>query len=238
VPGEYSYVVRVLRKLESRLIESEHHLEGGRVGLIVQRLSKADNIRSVLADLYTVEGYDRFALRLMYYGETVKDALGAMPDERLVDHHVRELFAALLSHPAPAATPEVQESPAETNADLGRLLEEFEASLQALKRCSFKDEAFTGVDRESLEGFLQKTNDLGVIARKEKVVDVARFSAACSTFVHYALDQGLLKDVRVINILDNASLTLQTVLQTAGEENVDALQQMVQLLEDPSTLLE
>jgi hypothetical protein len=238
VPGEYSYVVRVLRKLESMLIESEHQLEGGRVGLIVQRLSKADNIRSVLADLYTVEGYDQFALRLLYYGETVKDALGAMPDDRLLNHHVRELFATLLSHAAPAVTPEVPELPAETNADLSRLLEEFEASLQALKRGSFRDEVFTGVDRESLEGFLQKTNDLGEIARKEKVADVARFSAACSTFIHYALDQGLLKDVRVINILDNASLTLQTVLQTAGEENVDALQQMVQLLEDPSTLLE
>lgn len=236
MPGEYSYVVRVLRRLESTLIESGYQVEGGRVGLILQRLSRADSIRSVLADLYTVEGLDQFALRLMYYGETVKDAFGAMPDDRLVEHHVRELFAALMAHPVrePAAAPQA----VPPTADLNRALSEFDISFQRLKRESYRDEVFVRIERPPLEAFLQKTNDLGEVARKERSADVGRFSAACSTFVRFVLDKNALNDVRVINILDNASLTLQTVLETAGEENVDALQQMIQLLSDPSTLLE
>jgi hypothetical protein len=236
VPGEYSYAIRVLRRLESVLIESGYQFEGGRVGLILQRLSRADNIRSVLADLYTVEGFDQFALRLMYYGETVKDAFGAMPDDRLVEHHVRELFAALMAHPVHEAVNGAQNVP--PTADLNRALDAFNLAFQALKRESYRDEVFLRVERPPLEAFLQKTNDLGEVARKERSADVARFSAACSTFVRFVLDRNALNDVRVINILDNASLTLQTVLETAGDENVDALQQMIQLLSDPSTLLE
>jgi hypothetical protein len=238
VPGEYSYVIRVLRRLESLLIESGHQLEGGRVGLIVQRLSKADNVRATLADLYTVEGLDQFALRLMYYGETVKEVLGAMPDERLLEHNVHELFATLMAHHAPVAAEAVAATPVETTADLTRALNEFDLSLQMLKKESYREETFARIERPPLEAFLQKVNDLGEVARKERSADIARFSAACSTFVRFVLDKNLLKDVRVINILDNATLTLQTVLETAGEENVDSLQQMVQLLEDPSTLLE
>jgi hypothetical protein len=56
--------------------------------------------------------------------------------------------------------------------------------------------------------------------------------------VHYAIDNGAANDERVANILDNANLTLQTLRDTVGDEDHDALQNMIGLLEDPQRLLE
>lgn len=233
--GGYSYVMRLLRRLESRLMENGRQLEAGRLGMILQRFSKTDNLRAALTDLYAVEGYSTLALRLMYYSETITDALGEEPDDELLEYHVQELLAALdegVSGPAPAP------SGAGQGADLKKALERFEASLLAVKRGAYRDEEFAGINRTTMTAFLQHVNDLGEIARRERAADIARFSAACSTFVRYVLDHDLLKDVRGVNIIDNAGLTLQTTLHAAGEENFDSLQQMVQLLEDPATLLE
>jgi hypothetical protein len=234
--GGYSYVMRLLRRLESRLMEGGRHLEAGRLGMILQRFSKTDNLRTALAELYAVEGYSVFALRLMYYSETIADALGGEPDDRLLEYHVQDLLASLQEAvpETPPAGPPVGGQP----ADVRKALEKFEASLQAVKRAAYRDEQFAGINRGTMAAFLQHVNDLGEIARRERAADIARFSAACSTFVRYVLDHDLLKDVRAVNIIDNASLTLQTTLHAAGEENFDSLQQMVQLLEDPATLLE
>ncbi len=239
MPAEYGYIMRVLRRLESLLIDTGHQVEGGRVGLIVQRFSKSDDVRGVLAELYQVEGYDRFAMRLLYYGETVRDALSEKPDERLLEYHVKELYATLLtSSPVQEAHREKDGNAALAPGDLSRSLDEFDTGLQAMKRSAYTDDSFNGIERSVLERLLQLVNDLGEVARKERSRDIAKFSAACSTFLRFVLDRGLHKDVRVFNILDNAGLTLQTVLQAVGEENIDSLHQMVQLLEDPSTLFE
>jgi hypothetical protein len=234
--GGYSYVMRLLRRLESRLMESGQHLEGGRLGLIIQRFSKTDNLRGALRDLYAVEGYSSFALRLMYYSDTITETLGGEPEEALLDFHVQELYEVLQSAAAP--TPAGPASGSGEGTDLKKGLEKFGASLQAVKRGAYKDDVFAGINRSSLTALLQHVNDLGEIARRERAADIARFSSACSTFLRYVLDHEMLKDVRAVNIIDNAGLTLQTTLHTVGEENFDSLQQMVQLLEDPATLLE
>jgi hypothetical protein len=218
------------------MIESGQHLEGGRLGLIIQRFSRTDNLRGALTALYAVEGYSDFALRLMYYSETVTETLDGEPDDELLDYHVQELYDVLQS--SEAGTLAAPASGGQQGADLKKGLERFAASLQAVKRTAYKDEVFAVINRSLLTALLQHVNDLGEIARRERATDIARFSAACSTFLRYVLDHEMLKDVRAVNIIDNAGLTLQTALHTAGEENFDSLQQMVQLLEDPATLLE
>ena len=234
--GGYSYVMRLLRRLEARLMESGQHLEGGRLGLIIQRFSKTDNLRGALTDLYAVEGYSSFALRLMYYSETITETIGGEPEDELLEYHVQELYEVLQE--AASGAPSAPASGGGQGADLKKGLERFDASLQAVKRGAYRDDVFAGINRAALTALLQHVNDLGEIARRERSADIARFSAACSTFVRYVLDHDLLKDVRAVNIIDNAGLTLQTTLHAAGEENFDSLLQMVQLLEDPATLLE
>ena len=238
--GEYGYIVRLLRRLETMLIESGHQSEGGRLGQITQRISRADDARAALATLYSVEGYDQFALRLMYYGDKMRDVLVELPEERLLDYQIRELYAVLLSSArALNSLPEEPRSAAPpAKGDMEKALEAFSSSLQDLRRTSFHQEEFTGIGRAQVDDLRARLEDLHGAAKERGNADVARFATACTTFVSFAVDRKLLRDVRIVNILDNAGLTLQTVLQAVGADDYDSLHQMVQLLEDPATLLE
>jgi len=239
--GEYGYIVRLLRRLETLLIESGHQSEGGRLGQIIQRISRADDARAALATLYSVEGYDQVALRLMYYGEKMRETLVELPEERLLDYQIRELYGVLLSSSrALGAVPEepARPSPPAKKGDLEKAAEAFSTSLQDVRRTAFHQEEFTGIRRAQVDDLRGRLEDLHRGAKEQGNADVARFATACGTFVSYVVDRKLLQDVRVVNILDNAGLTLQTVLQAVGADDYDSLQQMVQLLEDPATLLE
>jgi hypothetical protein len=238
--GEYGYIVRLLRKLETLLMETGHQSEGGRLGQITQRISRADDARAALATLYSVEGYDQFALRLMYYGERMREGLVELPEERLLDYQIGELYDVLLSTPyrANPTPPEPPAPPPPAKGDLEQAAAAFSGSLQELKRSAFNREEFAGVRRSQIDDLRAKLEDLEREAKERGNTDVARFARSCTTFVSFVVDRKLLQDVRVVNILDNAGLTMQTVLHAVGADDYDSLNQMVQLLEDPATLLE
>jgi hypothetical protein len=238
--GEYGYIVRLLRRLETMLIESGHQAEGGRLGQITQRISRADDARAALATLYSVEGYDRFALRLLYYGEKMRETLVELPEERLLDYQIHELYAVLLSSSRGlnSLPEEPQPTPPPAKGNMEKAVEAFSTSMQDLRRTSFHQEEFAGIRRAQVDELRARLEDLHRAAKERGNADVARFATACSTFLAFVVDRKLLQDVRVVNILDNAGLTLQTVLQAVGADDYDSLHQMVQLLEDPATLLE
>jgi hypothetical protein len=79
---------------------------------------------------------------------------------------------------------------------------------------------------------------LRAAASAERNDDVERFGKALGSFLEYAMGQNLLGDVRVVNLIENASLTLQTTVETLGADDYDALHQTTLLLEHPVTLLE
>ncbi len=235
--GEYGYIVRLLRKLEFLLAQRGEQREAGRMGQIVQRVARADDVRAAIKALYAVEGYDRLALRLLYYADTLGPLLTELPDERLIDYHVEQLNRALLKEgAAPRAEQPVRRSPSE---EIAGAINQFVISLRDLRRgAEGEGGVFEAIVREDLEALGQKARELGVTAEREKEADVSRFAVAAGTFIRYVCDRELFRDVRVVNILDNAVLTVQTVLPSVGADDFDTLTQTIQLLSDPATLLE
>jgi hypothetical protein len=235
--GEYGYIVRLLRKLEFLLAQQGEQREAGRMGQIVQRIARADDVRAAVKGLYAVEGYDRLALRLLYYADTLGPLLTELPDDRLIEYHVEQLHHALQN---PEGLPLVQRPTRRPpSQSLSGAIDQFVGSLRELRRGAEKEEGvFERIQSEHLRLFLQKAQDLGTTAEQENAGDVARFASSVGTFVRYVLDRSLFDDVRVVNILDNAVLTLQTVLPSIGADDFDSLTQTIQLLADPATLLE
>ncbi len=235
--GEYGYIVRLLRKLEFLLAQRGEQREAGRLGQIIQRIAKSDDARGAAKALCAVEGYDRLALRLLYYADTLGPLLTEIPDERLIDYHVEQLDRALrgadeatLTRRPPRHTP---------SQDVTGAMDQFVASVHELRRKAHPEGGtFDHIPREFLEALLRNAHDLGVTAERKNEGDISRFANSVTTFVHYVIDRSLFNDVRVVNILDNAVLTLQTFLPSVGADDIDSLTQTVQLLADPATLLE
>lgn len=235
--GEYGYIVRLLRKLEFLLAQRGEQREAGRMGQIVQRIAKSDDVRAAVKTLYAVEGYDRLALRLLYYADTLGPLLTEIPDERLIEYHVEQLDRALRGIDdsnlagGPARHPPSQ--------DVTGAMDQFVASVRELRKRSDPAQGTPdSIPPEQLEIILQKAHDLQLTADRENEADISRFATSVTTFVRYVIDRSLFGDVRVVNILDNAVLTLQTFLPSVGADDFDSLTQTIQLLADPATLLE
>ncbi len=235
--GEQGYIVRLLRKLEFLLAQRGEQREAGRLGQIIQRIAKSDDARGAVKALYAVEGYDRLALRLLYYADTLGPLLSELPDERLIDFHVEQLDRALRGTDEADLTPRrVRHAPPQ---DVTGAMDQFVASVHELKRKAYaEDGTFEQIPRDPLEDLLRKARELGATADRNNEGDISRFAGSVATFVHYVIDRSLSGDVRVVNILDNAVLTLQTFLPSVGADDIDSLTQTIQLLADPATLLE
>ncbi len=235
--GEYGYIVRLLRKLEFLLAQRGEQREAGRMGEIIQRIARTDDVRAAVKALYAVEGYDRLALQLLYYADTLGPLLTELPDDRLIDYHVGQLERALRSNQeAVLAARPVRPPPSQ---DVTGAMDQFVAALRELRKGAESDGGeFEQIHPEDLEALLRKAKDLGATADRENAADISRFAASVAVFLRYVTGRSLLGDVRVVNILDNAVLTLQTVLPSVGADDYDSLTQTIQLLADPATLLE
>jgi hypothetical protein len=233
--GEYGYIVRLLRKLEFTLAEYGYQREAGRMGQIIQRIARADDVRAALRTLSSVEGYNRLALRLLFYADRTGPLETELPDDHLIDYQVSKLYGAIVDDQDADIRPSTRRLPPST--DVTDAVEQFVKTLGELRRGATEGEIFHRIQLEHLEKLLQKAHDLGSTADREGSPDISRFAASSSTFVRYVLDRSLFDDVRVVNILDNAVLTLQTVLPSVGADDYDSLAQTNQLLADPTTLL-
>ncbi len=235
--GEYGYIVRLLRKLEFLLAQRGEQREAGRMGQIVQRIARSDDVRSAVKALYAVEGYDRLALRLLYYADTLGPLLTEIPDDRMIDYHVEQLDRALRNGGETTLTARPARRP--PSQDVTGAMEQFVATVRELRRGADSGEgASPPASREQLEALLAQAQNLGATAERENAADISRFAVSVTTFVRYVIDRSLFGDVRVVNILDNAVLTLQTFLPSVGADDFDSLSQTIQLLADPATLLE
>ena len=239
--GDQSYVVRLLRKVESLLTKNGHQAKGDILGKVMQRFLQAENVKTALENLYSVEGWDQFALKLMWYVEKMKGPNAGVLRSGLMDYQVEELYSILVpaknEHTDSAPADRVPAAPVQSG-DIREALHNFGRVLEELKRKSFEGDRFTGIEQALLEGALHEAATLQQAAGSRGNQDVERFCSAFSLFVRYVLERALLRDVRVVNLIDSANLTLQTVMDTVGAEDFDSLHQTIELLENPKTLLE
>jgi hypothetical protein len=234
-----SYIVRVLRKVERWLNENNQSAEAAKVGRIVQKLAQAEDIHEVLNSLYAVERFDEVALRLMWLLDGAErnesNAENGKADyEEMV---LVDLVKKALRRNGVEKTPQPHSLPTAQIDDLFISLHRFGRATEELKRRSFEAGQFQGTDESLLYKILNELavlRETAVAAGKE---DVRYFAAAGTEFVQYVLDNGLFQDVRVVNVLDNANLTLQTVFEVAGVED-DSLQSTIEILQQPKDLLD
>ena len=238
--GAQSYIVRVLRNVETWLGDHGHSFEASRVGKIIQKLAQAEDIHEALNALYRVREFDHLALRLMWLVEVVERGdLGV--ENGVMDYQATVLGNLIVNgfkgggaskaHRNPKQLPDKVDDLFISLHKLGRVMEE-------LKRSSLEAGVFKGIQESQLFKILSELAPLKEHALQAEKREVARFSDACSGFIQYVLDNGLVNDVRIVNVLDNANITLQTVFEVAGGEDNDSLQSTIELLKRPGDLFD
>jgi hypothetical protein len=77
--------------------------------------------------------------------------------------------------------------------------------------------------------------EAGRVAGNDHVV---RFAQACTTFMQHVADTETFGDVRVVNVLDSANLTLQTATAAVVAGENDSLESTIELLRQPRSILD
>ncbi len=238
--GDSSYSVKVLQALETILIGEGMKQQAETLGAVTMRLRKTEDTETTLRQLYAVKGWSDVALRLMWFEQQAKRVDPSSLEGRMKEMHARDLLASVIAifqgaNPAPA---ESSGPPPAPSQDLSDALVRFDAAVGVLKQRSSHGDEFIGIEQPLVEILQEETDALRMVASADNNQDVIRFATALSIFLVFVIDKGKLGDVRTMNIIDNANLTLQTVLQSMGATDYDSLGQTTQLLENPGALLD
>ncbi|MFN0159196.1 MAG: hypothetical protein ACKVRP_14140 [Bacteroidota bacterium] len=238
--GHQSYIVRLLRQVENSLDGSNSEYARGILGKVIHRIAHASSLPESLESLYSVEGYDEFALRLMW----VLERAGVSTDDLalgVMDYDVAQLGSAFqnaVTGRSPASLPQISPQAVQSLEDFYEALHSFGRSVEDFKRRCAANSDGVSIDHDAFYRLLNHAGLVEIASLAVGKVEVAVFAAAVSKFIHHVLDKELFHDVRVMNILENANLTLQTATESTGGEDFDSLQQMTALLVQPSELLE
>ena len=237
MPDPQSHIVHMLQSLELPLRDRGDRAKWQMVSSIAENIRHADDLGGALEVLYTVRGFDRFALRLMWYAEQASAVQSESASDRLVSYQIDRLLEDLQT--VEAGEEGQGESTVPPGApDLETGIRRFATSVANVRKDAFQGTDFVGLTRPAIEALVKETESLHAAAAVERNTDVVQFSAAFARFAHFVLENGLLKDVRVINFMENASLTLETAIGTTGADDYDSLHQTTELLEKPDTLLD
>jgi hypothetical protein len=231
------HIVGLLQRLavSLRTGENRHHAEF--VSRLAAMLGTDAEYVATLYKLGRVEGMERFALRLLWYAENQTEASEPRSTGPVEDFEIEKLERVLAQVPGLASHEPRRESTLQLR-DLSSSIAHFCSSVTALRREAFRDEEFIGVRSATFQALVLDAERIRTGAAAERNGDVEAFGKALRGFLEYVIMHSLMKDVRVVNLIENASLTLQTATETLGADDYDALHQTTLLLEHPATLLE
>ena len=205
---------------------------------IVHKISHAENVSEELERLYSVRGFDQLALRLMWSLERGGMESNTL-ESSLIDFEVdtlNSLIRSLRNGEKQGKEMQYLASPKPLD-DFYQSLHRFGRVIEELHRKSFENNSFKGIDQNLFYRVLNESTSLQHYATQVDNTDVVKFAEAFSSLVQFVIDKDILGDVRVVHILENANLTLQTILESAGDEDYDSLQQTIELLRTGHSLL-
>lgn len=238
--GQHTYILRLLRELEGTLAGPGSEAARGVLGKIAQRVSAERSIKDALEILYSVEGYEAFALRLLWCLDRAGISSPAL-NKAVIDHEVGRLGSLFMqtmngrwSETVGALTPPISE-PLESFYES---LHRFGRCVEQCKRRAGEADEFQGVETDALYRLLNECSLLETASLNAGRGDVTSFAVAFAGCVQHIIDHDLHRDIRSLNIIESANLTLQTSLEAVGGEDDDSLRQMVALLRHPEGLLE
>jgi len=236
ISGQHTYIVRLLRRVESSLSGRGTELLRARLGKVIQRLSHADDLQGALENLYAVEGFDTLAMRLMWMLEKPVPPSDGL-ENVVMDYEVDQMSWILrpYAEASPAPMPPSSERPLDAFYEA---LHRFGKSVEGLRRPLPPASDGEPAEVDLLYRLLNDCAALETSAVEAGNETVVRFCRAFGRFTQYVLDEQRIPGERVLNILDNANMTLQTVLESCTMEEDDALHNMIALLDDPQRLLD
>jgi hypothetical protein len=238
MPQKEEYLRDLLDALQTMLHVESRGAEAALVATLRRKLLLADDPVRALEEFYAVKGCDRFALRLLWYVEESPSVPTTPQNDAVTAFRVWQLSGDLArSFPESPPSAEGQTRAGQTG-DWEEALRRFGIALDALRRDAFDEGRFVGLRRSFFDAIEHETDTLYEVAGAQKNEEVVRFAAAFKQFIQYLCQENLLSDVRVLNFLESANLTLQTAVHTLGPDDFDSLHQTTELLKNPATLFD
>ncbi|HUI09129.1 MAG TPA: hypothetical protein VL221_02315 [Bacteroidota bacterium] len=233
--------VLLLRRLEQRLMEEGHRVQGEMMGKVADRISSSADLDLSLERLYSLQGWDTIALRLMWYAKRARAGGPTVRHDALIDYQVDELHALLMTSPPaspPQAPPGRRNGQDALSGEIFEALHHFNSALDELKHSAFEGERFQGMREGLVDSALSHAGRLHQVSSAGGNETLAQFAATFSLFLRYVIERDMFDDVRVAHLIDNASQSLQGLLESLGTEDYGALLQTIDMLQNPETLLE
>lgn len=223
--------------MESSIQTDRSHGAKGKLGWIIQKIAHADDVHKALEGLYAVEGYDGFALRLMWCLERSGISTNGLPSD-VVDYEVAQL-SSILGPPVDQIPEGSGDSSGNSPGNPGEL-DAFYESVHRLGRVVAEAgrRGAGQIDAMVFFRILDEASAMKSAAESACQTEVARFSEMFIRFLQHVIDKEIAGDPRTLHITDTANLTLQTVIGAASAEDYDSLEQMTSLLSNPESLLE
>ena len=233
--------VLLLRRLQQRLVDEGHRVQGEMIGRVSERISASVDLDLALERLYSLQGWDGIALRLMWYAKRARAGGAGVRRDALIDYQVEELHRLLMVAPQAGSQDPPPARQAGGNVLTGEVFEalhHFNTALEELKRAAFEGERFQGMREGLVDSALTHAGRLHQVSSASGNETLAQFAATFSLFLRYVIERDLFDDVRVAHLIDNASQSLQGLLESLGTEDYGALLQTIDMLQNPETLLE
>jgi hypothetical protein len=233
--------VLLLRRLQQRLVEEGHRVQGEMMGKVADKIASSADLDLALERLYSLQGWDTITLRLMWYAKRAQTAGAGTRRDGLIDNQVEELHTLLMAAPQATSQDPPPGRPAGGNVLTGEVFEalhHFNTALEELKRSAFEGERFQGMREGLVDSALTNAGRLHQVCSVSGNETLAQFAATFSLFLRYVIERDLFDDVRVAHLIDNASQSLQGLLESLGTEDNGALLQTIDMLQNPETLLE
>ncbi len=234
--GSRTYLVKVLKRLESRLGSEGLAAEAAVIHGIAAGFGETAVVQDELENLFSVDGLEQLALGLMWVHAKDRIPLNGLQDE-VVNYEVEMLRRIFLADPEDDVEGKVPAERRKKPGLLGGALGDFSRLIADLRRRLTGGGKFQGFNEELAWRVLDQLSMLRNAASSSRNQDVEHFCDAMEGFVDYVVRNKIFSDVRVLSIIDNANLTLQTVVGGAIPEEQDSLDQTIELLKHPSTLL-
>jgi hypothetical protein len=228
-----TYLLKLLRKAEGKLIAGGHTGESALVRQAASRLEGPGNIEDLLKEMYGAEGMDKLALTLMWLSGRSKASLNGLKDD-LLEYHTDFIKQVLLGGKEEQDDNRLPRK--NRKRSLGQALQRFSYSLVQLRRRLMTGGSFRGLDSDAVYQLLSETGSLQEVASASGNTDVTLFCESLTDFIQYAGANDLLADPRVPNFVESANVTLQTVVGGGVAVERDSLEQTIELLRNPACI--
>jgi len=237
--GGISYIVRLMRGAESLLASENEYVMQSVVAKITDRIAGEHNAHEALLTLFRVSQFERIAIVLMWVLHRWQRQGGEVEPE-VVAYDVQALRNTIVDSLRRSGAKKQSQFTLPAHSPALRTfylrLRECNRHIGRLRQASEKGSMIEELSEDHLSSVLNSVMMLRDSALQISRQDVIRFTLVFVNFLKYVLRNKLFGDVRVLNILENAGSTLQSVMDS--DASPGALSDATELLENPETLLQ